>query len=64
MSDEHVDLYDAADDDAFCEGDPDPTDIDWDAVARLKALQADAGDDETKNLGLLAEMYGDDLEVL
>jgi hypothetical protein len=56
------DIYDF--DEAFCPGDVPLDEIDWSEVERLEALQAEAGSDPMKNLALLAEMYGDDLQVL
>lgn len=52
------------DDEAFCEGDPSLDDIDWDAVAELERRKAEAGDDPWKNLAILDEMYGTDLDLI
>lgn len=60
-------VYD--DDSDYCEGDIPLDEIDWDQVAELERRQNDVlalPDDERPMamLGLLAEMHGDDLEVL
>lgn len=57
------------DDEAFCDGDPDPADIDWDQVVELEQRQqAVLALDEQQRplamLGLLSELHGDDLQVL
>jgi hypothetical protein len=60
-----AEVYD--DDEAYCDGDTPLADIDWDAVARLERLQAealDADDVPMAMLGLLHELHGDDLQVL
>lgn len=54
---------------ADCDGDPTLDEIDWDEVQKLELLQQEAlavpeEDRPMAMLGLLAEMYGDDLEVL
>lgn len=55
-------IYD--DNEAWSPGDPLPEEIDWDEVSRLEVLQKEAGSDPMKNLALLEEMYGEDLQVL
>lgn len=55
------------DDESFCGGDIDPADVDWNEVVRLERLQKEALDADKSDwamLGLLHEMYGQDLEVL
>lgn len=52
----------------YCEGDPPIEDIDWDQVAELESRQTAVlavpeEDRPVEMLGLLHEMYGDDLEV-
>jgi hypothetical protein len=60
-------LYDSGE--AYAEGDPDLDSIDWAEVERLQAKVDDVNalsgpDRDLYSLYLLAEMYGDDLEVL
>ena len=52
------------DNEDFCEGDVPVDEIDWSEVERLSKLQSKAGSDEMKNLALLEEMYGEDLELM
>ena len=66
---EDPNLPDQDDDEVFCEGDPHPDDINWSKVAKLEAAQAEAlaiseDDRPMAMLGLLGEMYGDDLQVI
>lgn len=70
IDDEAIEMYDATDDDAFAEGDPlleevDPAELE--ELARLiDDVQATPGGEERSFavLGLLHEMYGDDLVVI
>ena len=63
----HDSVYDF--NEAQCDGDPSLDDIDWDEVAKLQRLQDEAlavPEDERPMamLGLLSEMYGEELQVL
>jgi hypothetical protein len=54
---------------SFCEGDPDPADIDWDQVAELEARQRAVlalpeGDRPMAMLAYLEELYGGQAVVL
>lgn len=63
----HDSVYDF--NESFCEGDTPLDEIDWDEVAKLDVLQREAlavpeEDRPMVMLGLLSEMYGEDLQVL
>lgn len=62
-----VELFNQDDFEDYCEGDTPIEEIDWDEVNRLQRLQKEALDSDDVQmamLGLLHEMYGQDLKVL
>lgn len=64
-----VEMGDGTPGDAYCEGDQAPEDIDWDQVAKLKILADTAHElperaKELMHFEMLADMYGDDLELI
>lgn len=71
MADEPIEIEGDDPDDAYCEGDTPPEDIDWDKVEQLDAVEkriqeVSDGDEVTATLlsaAVLHEAYGEDLEV-
>ena len=67
---QEFDLYDATDDDAYCEGDPTIDEVDPEELKRLAAafdevaLHEEGLDRNFAMLGVLHEMHGDNLEIL
>ena len=66
LEEEFEDGYDGA----YCEGDPDPEQVDWDEVHRLQNLldltnsHPNVAHRDLSSVGILADMYGEDLVVM
>ena len=69
MEVDFIEFEDQDSDLSHCEGDPKLEDIDWEEVSRLEKLKhiIDAHPDEAHrdlaSVGLLSEMYGEELDV-
>lgn len=61
---------DQGEDLSYCVGDIDPADVDWDKVAHIEDLIAEVAampteaDQNLQSVGVLHELYGEDLVVL
>jgi hypothetical protein len=70
IDDDTVTMLDSTDDDAFAEGDPTIDDIDPSELMRLAdriAAVEETPEGDERNfaaLGLLVDLYGDDLEIV